>query len=169
MTEVRAPSRLLFRFGLPAVGVMASAIYAGIPHDSAACTCACSASPEEELAAYDLVFYGRVIDVREAIGCGPREIVEFEVLEGFRGTETGDRVGVSATGRGGGDCGLANAFAVGDELILFTDSHSPSVSLCSAYVRAPDGSYNSCSTGDSADPGVLTFDEVLAALEAASD
>jgi len=55
MTEMRAPSRLLLRFGLPAVGLVASAIYAGVPNDSAACTCICLATPEGELAANDLV------------------------------------------------------------------------------------------------------------------
>ena len=164
---MRAHRRIFVRFAIPAIGLAASALYAAVPNDSAACNCICLAPPEEELAEYDLVFHGRVIDISEAIGCGPREILKLDVLEGFRGAETGDHVGVSATGHGGGDCGLADSFEVGDELILFTDSHSPSVSLCSAHVRA-GGSYDTCST-DPADPDELTFDEVLAALEAASD
>ena len=161
--------RLIVRIGLPAVGLVASAIYLGRPNDSSACMCQCLGSPEEELATHDLVFHGRVSDVREVIGCGPRQIVKFDVLEGFRGADAGDRVGVSVTGRGGGDCGLANAFDVGDELILFTDSHEPSMSSCSVYVGAPDGHYDTCSTAEPAYPDGLTFDEVVAALEAASD
>ena len=168
MTAVRAPSRLLFRFGLPAVGVVASAIYAGLPNDSAACMCACLASPEDELAEYGLVFYGRIIDKHDAFGCGSRNVLEFEVLEGFRGAEAGDSVKVSSRDSGGGDCGVADAYEVGDELILFTDADNPSLSSCHPKVRAPDGHYSSCATDDTTDTE-LTFDEVLAALETATD
>jgi hypothetical protein len=160
-------SRLFVRFGVPSIGVVASAIYAGVPNDSAACSCACLATPEEELAANDLVFYGRVTDIRDVFGCGSRVIVEFEVLEGFHGAEVGERVEVSAReGGGGGDCSVAQAYAVGDELILFTDSDDPWLSLCTPSVRAPDGTYNEC-LSDTGYPS-LSFELVLAALEAAS-
>ena len=127
----------------------------------------CSASPEDELAEYGLVFYGRITDIRDAFGCGRRVILEFEVLDGFRGTEAGDSVEVSAKRGGGGDCSTADAYDVGDELILFTDADSPWLSSCHPVVRAPDGHYYACPT-DTGDPD-LTFDDVVAALEAAAD
>ena len=168
MTSTRAPSRrLAVRFGIPAAVLVASALYAGVPNDSSACTCACLGSPEEELEAYGLVFHGRVSDIRNAFGCGSRVILEFEVLEGFRGAEAGDRVGVSARSGDGGDCRVADAYEVGDELVLFTDAANPWLSLCHPRVRAPEGQYNACAT-DTGDPD-LTFDEVVAALEAATD
>jgi hypothetical protein len=101
------------------------------------------ARPEEELATNDLVFHGRVRAIRSVLGCGSRVVVEFDVLEGFRGVADGDDVGVSARGTGGGDCGLARAFEVGDELVVFADAEDPWLSACSPYVLAPDGATTS--------------------------
>ena len=159
--------RLVFRFGLPAVGLAASAIYAGVPTDSAACSCACWGTPEEELKEWDLVFRGRVVDTHPTLGCGwKKEVLEFEVLDGYRGATAGDRFELFS-----GDpdqCGAAHRFAVGDELVVFTKTEYPWLNDCNPHAEV-NGGWDTCMYEEWEGAPEPTYDEVVAALEAASD
>ena len=168
MTGPRAPARrLAIRFGIPAAALAASAIYTGVPNDSTACSCACWGTPEEELAEHDLVFRGRMVDSRNTIGCGLRDrVLTFEVLDGYRGTEAGDRLELWANDPD--DCGAARVYAVGDELVVFTKVDHPWLSDCTPRAE-PSAGWDTCMYEEWVGSPVPTFDEVVAVLEAASD
>ena len=168
MTGAHAPSRRLpIRFGIPAAVLVGSAFYAGVPNDSAACSCACWGTPEEELAEWDLVFRGRMIDSHKTIGCGRKdEILAFEVLDGYRGARTGDRVELFVNAAD--QCGAAGMYVVGDELVIFTNTENPWLSDCNPRAEA-NGRWDTCMYEEWEGSPEPTFDEVVAALEAATD
>jgi hypothetical protein len=92
-------------------------------------------TPEQLLADYSLVAWGKVHTSAQTASGSFTYTVELEVEEGFVGAEAGDLVSFEVTERGS-ECGVD--LGEGEQWLVFTNANEP-VSLCNPSQPATEG------------------------------